>query len=122
MGSITVRSRRLQLDFRYRGVRCREQTKLSDTEANRRRLTRLLQKIDAEILLGTFDYRSYFPNSPLAERFEAHDRRRLAAQSKTPIFSDFAASWLAENEVRWRPSHFETTSGTVRNYLVPNFG
>ncbi len=122
MSSINVRGGRLQLDFRYRGIRCREQTRLADTEANRRRLRKLLEKIDAEILLGTFDYQSYFPNSAKVEQFAAQDERRAQARNRTPQFAAFAVAWLQENEVRWRRSYFGTLSGTVRQYLVPRFG
>lgn len=122
MGTINVRSGHLQLDFRYRGVRCREQTKLTDTDRNRRRLIKLLQKIDAEITLGTFDYGKYFPNSPRAKNFRNHDRRLLALQSRTPRLDMFAESWLDENQIRWRPSYYSTISGTVDKYLVPRFG
>mgnify|MGYP001812792256 CR=1 FL=1 len=122
MGTINVRSGRLQLDFRYRGMRCREQTKLTDTERNRRRLTKLLQKIEAEITLGTFDYWLYFPDSPRVSRFRNHDRRLTEQQSSSPRFDQFAESWLDENQIRWRPSYFSTISGTVDKYLVPRFG
>ena len=122
MGTINVRSGHLQLDFRYRGVRCREQTKLSDTERNRRKLSKLLQKIDAEIVLGTFDYARYFPESPRAQDFRKHDLRLVDLQSSSPRFDRFAESWLDENQIRWRPSYYSTISGTVDKYLVPRFG
>ncbi|WP_462178378.1 Arm DNA-binding domain-containing protein [Pseudoalteromonas gelatinilytica] len=65
MGSINSRgSGKLYLDFRYRNQRCREQTELKDTPANRKKLQKLLDKIEAEILLGCFDYAKTFPNSP----------------------------------------------------------
>ena len=62
MGSINQRNGKLLADFRYMNQRCREQTQLSDTSANRKRLTRLLKTIEAEILLGTFEYAKYFPS------------------------------------------------------------
>jgi len=55
MGSIRSRSGKLFFDFRYRGVRCREQTKLSNNPVNRKRATTILERIEAEILVGTFD-------------------------------------------------------------------
>lgn len=122
MGSVNVRSGRLQLDFRYRGIRCREQTSLTDTEANRRRVRKLLEKIDAEILLGTFEYGTYFPNSPKVRLFEEQNRRRAKALSRAPAFASFAMDWLSENEVRWRPSYYGTMKGTVEKYLIPQFG
>lgn len=56
MSSIRVRSDRLQLDFRYRGVRCREQTALTDTKVNRAKLHALLKEIDSAIRLEKFVY------------------------------------------------------------------
>ena len=77
MGSIRVRgSGNLQIDFRYMGTRCRVQTALPDSAANRKTLEKLIQKIEAEILLGTFVYSSYFPNSKMVVRFEKFRRLR----------------------------------------------
>lgn len=38
MASINVRNNKLQVDFRYKGKRCREQTRYVDTPANRKKL------------------------------------------------------------------------------------
>ncbi len=122
MSSIRVRNGKLMIDFRYRGVRCREQTSLANNERNRRRVTKIIRQMDAEMELGTFDYAKYFPNSGRIEQFLEHDRRLSELNSRTPKFDQFAISWLEENEVRWRPSYFATTSGTVRKYLIPRFG
>ena len=56
-------SKTLSLDFILQGIRCREQTALTDTPENRKRLEKLLAKILAEIDAGTFEYGRYFPNS-----------------------------------------------------------
>ena len=66
----------LFFDFRFHGDRCREQTLLSDTPANRRKLEKVLDKIEAEIAAGTFVYANYFPNSKALARLE-----RLAVQT-----------------------------------------
>ncbi len=65
MGSIRSRGKsgNLFFDFRYQGKRCREQTLLPDTAENRAKLEAILERIEAEITLGTFNYASYFPNS-----------------------------------------------------------
>ena len=57
------------MDFRYRGVRCREYTKLTDKPANRKRLQAIIEHVEAEILLGSFDYAAYFPNSDRVAQF-----------------------------------------------------
>lgn len=62
MGSINSRNGKLYLDFRYRGVRCREQTTLADTQANRQKLNKVLCLIEQQIRIGTFDYGHHFPN------------------------------------------------------------
>ncbi len=122
MSSIRVRNGKLMIDFRYRGVRCREQTSLANNERNRRRVNKIIRQIDAEIELGTFEYGRYFPNSPRVARFEEHDRRLGIIESKSPTLEMFAESWLDENQIRWRPSYYSTISGTVDKYLVPRFG
>jgi len=51
VGSVRARkdTGKLFIDFRYQGVRCREQTLLDDTPTNRNRLERLLERIEREI-------------------------------------------------------------------------
>ena len=41
----------LFMDFRYLGKRCREQTLLPDTPANRKKLEKVLSRIESEICL-----------------------------------------------------------------------
>lgn len=125
MGSIRVRgSGNLQIDFRYMGARCREQTALPDTPANRKTLAKLILKIEAEILLGTFVYSNYFPNSKMVARFEKQQQRLLAGNraSRLPSFAEFANIWLDETQVSWRVSYEKTMRLIVQNRLIPHFG
>ena len=69
MGSVNSRDGKLYLDFRYKGQRCREQTRLSDTTANRQKLTKVLVMLEQQIKAGTFDYGHHFPDSPKVEHF-----------------------------------------------------
>jgi len=115
------------LDFRHAGVRCREHTGLQDTEANRRRLEHTLQRIDAEILVGTFDYAQHFPAGSQIRRFTEQASRRQAyereaAPSRTVYLEVFADQWFQENQVRWRASYRKTIRGTLDRYLIPAFG
>ena len=72
MASIRARSDTglLFFDIRYEGVRCREQTTLPDSPANRQKMSKVLRNIEKEIEAGTFNYRNYFPQSKLADRFD----------------------------------------------------
>ncbi len=122
MGRIYKRkeTNKLIIDFDYRGKRCREQTALKDTVANRKKVKAFLERIEAEITLGTFDYSRHFPNSPRALQFKAihlHGR-----QLETPLFSDFSQVWYSEMKIQWRPTHQEKVETTLRLYLLPCFG
>lgn len=121
----------LFFDFRYQGKRCREYTKLRDTAANRKRMQAVLDRIDAEIVLGSFDYAQAFPYSKLAGAFAQTDPAPSAATTMvaraaqppvTPAYSEFAETWYTENEPLWRHSHRATIRSTVDRHLTPAFG
>lgn len=131
MGKIRVRPEtgKLQFDFTYQGQRCREQTALPDSPANRRRLEKALARIEAEIVLGTFDYADYFPNSSRVNQFTGKTAERQgsapAAEDglpETPLFRDFAWQWVEEFGVYWRRTYRETLVGKLKGYLLPRFG
>ena len=135
MGSIRKRmdANQLFFDFRYRGVRCREYTLLTDTAANQKNMEKMLATIESEIIIGTFDYVSYFPNSPMATKFPSlcvetpliaiTQQRALAVEIPTsPLFKDFAEEWFLENEIGWKRSYRATLKITFNKYLLPVFG
>ena len=125
MASIRVReaTQKLFFDFQFRGKRCREQTALENTPANRKKLEAILKRIEAEITLGTFEYHKYFPNSPRAQEFTRQaDLLRSREAHDTPLFSEFCETWMDEMRVQWRKSHITTIEGTLKNYLIPEFG
>jgi integrase len=59
----------ITIDFRYRGVRCREKLKLEPTPPNRAYARKFRARILHEIALGTFDYAQHFPESSRVEMF-----------------------------------------------------
>lgn len=129
MGSVRARkdTGALFFDFIFRDTRCRELTTLKDTPENRRTMEKVLKKLDAEILLGQFNYASYFPTSSMIKKFQAADVAKASqestqAVSSTPLFKDFTTDWLEENEVRWKRSYREMIEGTIEKYLIPKFG
>lgn len=122
---------KLQIDFTYKGVRCREQTALTDTPANRKRVQAVVDKMVAAIKEGRFEYSEFFPGSAMAARFQsAHE----PAESKTagkrvqepehtgPTFSDFADQWVQERSIEWRRSHIRSLLSTLDGRLKPYFG
>ncbi|MFZ5840611.1 MAG: Arm DNA-binding domain-containing protein, partial [Pseudomonadota bacterium] len=127
MGSINSRSGRLFLDFRYKGHRCREYTKLPDTKANRRRVSRLLKIIEAEIMIGNFEYAKYFPESKLVAKFANTEERKRQAKAyfeaiDSPKLHEFADIWMSEKKVEWRKGHYQDVEGILNKYIIPMFG
>lgn len=129
MGSVRDRNGILFFDFRYNGIRCREQTLLADTPKNRKKLETFMAQIDQEIKQGAFDYEKYFPNSMnLAKvaakagtlNVDASDIQSVCGE--TPLFKDFAEEWYEENLIRWKLSHQETIRGILNKHLLPRFG
>ena len=47
MAGIRSRYNKLVVDFRYMGVRCRETTNLVDTPANRKKLEKVIERMEA---------------------------------------------------------------------------
>jgi integrase len=63
----------VQIDFRWKGERCRERLRLRKTAANDRFARNLKARIEHEIAIGTFNYAAHFPESPRA-RTSGHVR------------------------------------------------
>jgi len=122
MGSINTKNGKLFLDFRYKGVRCREYTKLIDNAPNRKRLNTLMEMIQAEITLNNFDYGRYFPNSKRAEKFKKIKFTIAHSKSAFPLFNLFAKQWYKEKEAEWRNSYVKNMHQTLGRYLLPAFG
>ncbi len=123
MASINVRKEtgKLYIDFRYRNVRCREQTDLADTKKNRERLQKLVDKIEAEILLGQFDYAATFPNSSMLKKIRRIDAA-TEREDVIPTFRQFAKIWYDEKSVEWRQSYKVTVEGILSQRVIHYFG
>ncbi len=128
MSSIRNHRGCLFFDFRYRGARCREYTRLPDTAANRNRMEKVLEKIERAIVAGTFRYDEFFPGSKMAERFtdtiavEAAAPTRRTDAVATPLFRDFIEGWYRVSLPSWRKSHAATVRSTLDRHLIPRLG
>jgi integrase len=137
MGSIRVQPTKgtLFMDFRLNGRRVREYTALADTPVNRKRLQKALDRIETEIVLGSFDYAKTF-GKPLPQEHSpkpADDAQQVSGTytqashralppANTPLFRDFANQWFTESAVQWRRSYCITQRGALDKYLIPEFG
>ena len=132
MSKVRVRKEtgKLYLDFMYAGHRCREQTILTDTPANRKQVEALLSKVQAKILLGELDYAEFFPGSlnltkiqknQTAQTSASNDVSMTCEQKITPLFAEFADQWFLEVKIEWRSSHTRNVESIVESSLKPSF-
>lgn len=130
MASVNARGGKLFFDFRFRGIRCREYTSLTDTPASRRKMEAVLTRIEADIGTGRFEYRNYFPDSRLVARFEPDSGSRKLRQIGSPtrsgareseLFSSFAERWMSAKKVEWRKSYSDSVEHIMQKHLLPAF-
>ena len=144
MGSIRKREDNglLFIDFRVNGIRCREQTALPDSVANRKKVEKVLERIEAEITSGTFEYRRFFPASKNASKFdvtadvaaptqitqslnEVMDQEvgiAAAGIAGTPLIKEFTETWYGEKVVEWRRSHKVNIRSDLDARIIPRWG
>ena len=130
MASIAVRkdTQRLFFNFTYLGKRCREQTTLTNTQANRKKLEKQLKKMEAQMLAGTFCYSDHFPESNAVVKFKNLEAKKqvlnnhIVTAAKTPLFSDFVAEWVGENKLSWRQSHLLNIESIICRHYMPFLG
>ncbi|TRX57972.1 Arm DNA-binding domain-containing protein [Thalassomonas sp. M1454] len=122
MSSIRERNGKLVFDFMYLGIRCRETTKLVDSQSNRKQAEKILQKIEAEIVLGQLDYGRYFPKSKKLHKFENINSQSKELGSSIPTLFNFYQIWLQENSAPWRITYYKTINGMFENYILPSLG
>lgn len=121
----------LYLDFFYRGVRCREQTALTDTSESRKKVQSLLNRVQKDMAQGAFEYAAVFLGSPRAAQFgvpviglrpTVQVADSGAVKSGTPLFTDFAELWFLEMSPQWRRLHRSCVREVLNKNLLPTFG
>ena len=122
MASIRSRYKKLVVDFRYMNIRCRETTNLTDTLANRKKLEKVIEQMEAEITLGIFSYPKYFPKSDKAAEMMALSDRKECINANVPSFREFALLWFSEKEIEWRDTYIRKIKEIIDMYLLPKFG
>lgn len=105
----------IEIDFRYRGVRCRERYKLAPTPRNMAYASRERGAILNEIALGTFDYSKRFPDSPQATKLS---RRKGADRTVEDALND----WYDRMARKLQHSTLIGHERSLKNVLIPVFG
>ena len=105
----------IQIDFEYRGIRCRERIRIQPTPANLKRAEMHRSAIMDAISRGTFDYAATFPNSP---------RRFLFAEYKGEgvYLEHYLETWIERKKPHLKASSWDGYRKIAFNILIPNFG
>ncbi|MBK7614329.1 MAG: tyrosine-type recombinase/integrase [Burkholderiales bacterium] len=122
---------RLLIDYREAGQRQRVYTKLEDNAANRAKLQRIADQVDAA-LSGTGNVLAVLqqagllqvtaPTPPQVEAPAKASPEATVAQKYSPQFSTFAELWFGEFKVGWRKTYITTVRGILDQHLLPRFG
>lgn len=105
----------IEIDFYYKGVRCRERLRLKPTKPNVRYAENLKGEIENKIERGTFDYTAYFPDSSRAQLFAPQPGAIIA-------LSNYLETWLNAARTYTKSSTWNGYRKIVRNQLIPAFG
>ncbi len=133
MGSVSNRGGYLYFDFRLQGERCREYTKLKDTPANRKKMQKVLDRIEAAMVDGSFRYDSFFPHSRKAKKFAsvltpmpqtavAAAMACVANDEALPDFEVVARRWQEQKQPEWRRTYAQSVDSILETHLLPEFG
>ncbi len=117
MGGSGVRPRGkgIEIDFRYRGMRCRELIKLPPTKANLKYAANLRAALLTEIARGTFQYQEHFPDSSRCALFGGvRHTRQTVAQALD--------SWLTGAKATVEDSTWNEYRKVINRHLTPGLG
>lgn len=92
----------IQIDFRWKGVRCRERIRLPPTARNLRYAARLKATIEHEIATGTFDYARHFPRSARLASLERGQSEVLLSNALDAYVDSLAGSVEPETLTKYR--------------------
>ena len=108
----------LQIDFTFRGVRCRESLRLEPTAANIRYADGLRREIVRKIEQGSFQYTEYFPDSPRARLF-GHVVSRATVGERCTMF--LTGCDQAVKNGKLSPSTVNGYRKIVNGQILPRF-
>src|SRR5687767_4988645 len=105
----------IEIDFYYRGIRCRERIKLQPTDRNLNYCERLKARIEDEIEKNEFDYAKHFPSSAKVRFFAKMPGDNI-------ILESYLENWLTTEKVNVKSSTWRGYEKIVRGHLIPGFG
>jgi len=122
--SVKARGDKIQIQFYYKGVRCRETLNLPPTKKNMKHAEGMDAKIAYDIGLGHFVFRDYFPdsNTRSANLFgNAKAGNTTVEKALMDYYVSKAPKDGANNERAWKVSTAKTNLQAIEGQLVPFF-
>ncbi|MBM7357291.1 site-specific integrase [Lelliottia amnigena] len=110
---VEIHNGKIRITFSYRGTRCRETLKgWVVSNQNIKKAGNLRARIVSEIQLGTFDYKTAFPESKAAKKFQS-------VQYITH-FGDLASTWFDNHKIELSPNTARSYGSAIKmlNRLV----
>ena len=114
-GVRSVSDSSIEIDFYYRGERCRERIKIQPTPTNLKRAEQHRGAILDAISRGTFDYATTFPESQ--RRFKYMDQPAAGY-----ALSVYLETWIERKKKHLKSSTWDDYRKIVFNTLIPAFG
>jgi integrase len=103
----------IEIDFTYRGVRCKETLRLPPTKPNMLHARRMREAILHEIALGSFRYEEHFPDSK---------RVSMWTKSTNKTVGIALDEFLAASKRSCADSTLRDYESAIRHHLRPTFG
>ena len=110
---VRARGQGIQIDFQYKGVRCRETLRIPPTPANLKYAQRKRETILFEIEKGTFRYAEHFPESSRVKTF---------GESEQLSVNDALDRYLDSKLRTCEKSTYRGYKSAVEHHLRPTFG
>jgi integrase len=105
----------IEIDFYYRGERCKERLKLKPTATNLKRAERHRLSILDSIDNDTFDYPTTFPDSKKASKYSIYKGSVLTVET-------YLTDWLSQKKIEVRTSTHNGYTKIIVHQLIPQFG
>ncbi len=104
-----------EISFQFNGVRCREKIRIPPSKVNLEHVINIRGEILNQIERGTFDYATYFPDSPRAKSLSKIPGHAITIESALE-------DWLKRVKPEVQKSTYVLYRKSVHNNLVPAFG
>ncbi|WP_169400691.1 tyrosine-type recombinase/integrase [Desulfobacter curvatus] len=116
-------SNKLYVDLRPNGIRVQRSSGLDDTTENREKLRDWVNRQQARIKAGTFEFGKAFPNAPEKEKAKhaSLEGRAYKLDSSKVLFGDYCDVWVDKNLAAFTPGKRRDYENAIYPWIKPFF-